>query len=373
LLVFSKEAAAAEWSMEPSVSLNGAYDDNPLLLPVRHPATGSTLSPSLNLGVRTEPFELQGNLLVNLTRYFTQKDLDTTDQYYTVSSRYQMERNSLELQSSYTRDLTLTSELIETGQVLNRSRRDLFTLNPKWIGSLTENFTLHAEYDFSDALYASPSLVDYQTHLGTVQAVYQSSERDQATVSSYYSTYQALTADFRSLEYGAKAGLTHRFSETFHGDATAGIRSTTSIYQTTLSERRDRGRGWVGQIDLEKEFETVHVQSGFSRETHPSGIGYLVEVNHLNFLFRKTMTTKLTASLAVDSYLSRPLRTDRLVPNSRYDKIEQRWDWQWAERWSSGVSYRYAEQAVYNAPGRAISNAVFLITTYNGPRMAISR
>jgi hypothetical protein len=373
LLVYSQEAGATEWSLDPSIGLKGEYDDNPTFVAVHHPAAGVTLSPGLKFDARTERLELEGSLLVNFIRYPTEQSLNRTDQYYTVSGLFSKERNRWGLQGSYTQDQTITSELIQTGKVLAWARRDYFTLDPKWIRTMTEKITLRADYAFSAAHYADPNLFNYQTQRGTVQAEYTLTERDQSTLSAYDSTYRALTVDSRSFEYGARIGLSHRFSETFHADATAGIRNTTTKIKTALSEVKDRGRGWVGDLKMEKEFETVLLQGGFTLDTEPSGSGYVIEVNHPYFLCRKTMTTTLSASLILDYYLDRPVSTGGKIPNSRYVRAEQRWDWQWAERWSLGASYIYQEQKEYNTPNKAFSNTVYLITTYTGPKMAISR
>jgi len=373
LLIFSQAVDAAEWSMEPTMSLTGEYDDNLLLGTDRKAVVGSTLSPGLKVSAVTEQLELRGSILLNITRYLNESDLNATDQYYRIFSRYLTEKSVWELEGSYTRDLTLISELMETGVVLARKRRDLLTLDPKWRGSLTEKISIEADYLFSDAEYADPSLVNYQTQQGTAQVLYQLAEYDQVSVASYYMIYRAPSVNSRSNEYGIRAGVTHRFSETFKGNLSAGIRNTKSSFQTLSSEQHASNLGWIAEGNLEKEFETSLVRGGFSRETRPSGGGYLVDVSHLSFFISKKMTTALTASLILDFYLSLPLPTNLSVQDSRYYRIEQRWDWQWAEHWFLGVSYRYARQEIENTSEEPYSNAVYLIVTYNGPKISISR
>jgi hypothetical protein len=372
-LFFYQGAAATEWSLEPAMSLKGQYEDNPTFIAEHHPAAGVTLSPGLKFDAQTERLDLQGSLLLNVTRYPTERSLDRTDQYYTVSGLYSAERNRWGLQGSYTQDQTLATELTQTGKVLAWSRRDFYTLNPKWIRTLTEKVTLQADYTFSAAHYFDPGLTSYQNQQGTVQMETKLSERDQSTLSAYYTSYRALKVVSRSFEYGARIGLTHRFSETFHADLNVGTRNTTSKIETDLYEFHDRERGWVGDLKMEKEFETVLVRGGFTRETEPSGSGYVILVNHPYFFVRKTMTTTLSASLALDLYLDHPVLTGGRIPDSRYFRVEQRWDWQWTERWSLGASYIYQEQKEYNTQNNLFSNTVYLITTYTGQKVAISR
>jgi len=373
LLVFFQEAAATEWSLEPSMSLKGQYEDNPTFIAEHHPAAGVTLSPALKFEAQTEPLDLQGSFLLNVVRYPTEQDLNRTDQYYTLSGLYTRERNSWGLQGSYTQDQTLSTELSQTGKVLTWSRRDYYAVDPKWIHALTETITLQADYTFSAAHYFEPTLINYQNQQGTIQAQYKFSERDQSTLSSYYTSYRALTVVSRSFEYGARIGLTHHFSETFEADANVGTRNTTSKIETALYEFHDRERGWVGDLKMEKDLETLLLRGGFTRETEPSGSGYVILVNHPYFFVRKNMTTTLSASLILDLYLDHPVLTGGKIPDSRYVRVEQRWDWQWTERWSLGASYIYQEQKEYNTSIKPFSNTVYLITTYTGQKIAISR
>lgn len=355
------------------MSLKGQYEDNPTFVAVHHPAAGFSLSPRLKFDAQSERFDLQGSLSLNVTRYPTERSLNRTDQYYNVSGLYSAERNSWGLHIAYTQDQTLTTELKETGKVLDWSRRDYYTVGPKWIRTLTERITLQADYTFSAAHYFDPNLINYQNQQATVQMETMLTERDQATLSTYYSSYRALNVISRSFEFGTRVGLTHLFSETFHADASAGTRNTTSKIKTANYDFQDRGRGWVGDLKMEKDFETVLVRGGFTRETEPSGSGYVLLVNHPYLFFRKTMTTTLSASLALDLYLDHPVATGGKIPDSRYVHVEQRWDWQWTERWSLGASYIYQEQKQYNTSNNLFSNTVYLITTYTGQKVAISR
>ena len=124
---------------------------------------------------------------------------------------------------------------------------------------------------------------------------------------------------------------------------------------------------------MEKDFETLLLRGGFTRETEPSGSEYVILVNHPYFFVRKNMTTTLSASLILDLYLDHPVLTGGKIPDSRYFRVEQRWDWQWTERWSLGASYIYQEQKDYNTSIKLFSNTVYLITTYTGQKLAISR
>jgi hypothetical protein len=373
LLVLSQGAAATEWSLEPSMSVKGQYEDNPTFVAEHHPAAGVTFSPDLKFEARAERLDLQGSLLVNIIRYPTEQTLNRTDQYYTVSGLYTLERDSLGLDTLYTQDQTLTSELNQTGKPLVWARRDYLKLEPKWTHTLSEKAVLEADYTFSAAHYFDPTLINYQDQQGTVQMRYKLSERDQSTLGAYYSSYRALTVVSRSFEYGARIGLAHDFSETFHADASAGTRNTTSKIQTALYEFHDRGQGWVGDLKMEKAFETVLVRGGLTRETEPSGSGYVILVNHPYLFLQKTMTTTLSASLIFDLFLDHPVATGGKIPDSRFVRVEQHWDWKWNERWSLGASYLYQEQRQYHTPVRPFSNTVYLITTYTGSKMAMSR
>jgi len=373
LLFFSPQVRAAEYSMEPVMSLSENYDTNPELGTLHRAATGTTFSPSSSFNALTERGELRGNAALNLTRYFDQENLNATEQFYQITSRYPFERNVFELQAGYSRDLTLTSELAETGLVLARKPRKLVTVAPKWSLELTGKLVLELDYQFADAHYSDPSLINYQTQQGTAQLVYSLSERDKLSLGFDDLTYHAPSSRIRSVESGTSLGLEHQVSETMKGALSAGIVRTASSFSGLPVEMRSREIGWSAEGHLEKQLETWSLRGGYSREIRPSGGGFLAEVNHLSLFVSKSVTSLLTASLSLDGYLTQAFGLNSPIPDSHYYKVEQRWDWQWNEHWFLSGSYRYAHQDLSGSPVKAASHALFLIMTYHSPKMAISR
>jgi hypothetical protein len=71
-------------------------------------------------------------------------------------------------------------------------------------------------------------------------------------------------------------------------------------------------------------------------------------------------------SLALDFYRTRSFRKDIPFPLQHYASIETKWDWRIRDRWSMGVSYRYATQHYETTSQTAESHAVYWMTTFYG-------
>lgn len=376
LALFHRISGAAEWSVEPSASLQEEVNDNIRMTPGPHRTVrGTRFSPEMKIGVETERMRIEGYLLMNVNRYSGEEGLDATDYFFSFPSRLHLtERDTLKGEASYRLDSTLQSELIETGRVLDRRQRRLGTLSPAWTRAITARASLEGGYRLTDARYEGngAGLFDYQTHTGTVRFLYHLSEKDRIGVTGSYARYSAPSIRFRSDDAGVRAEATHLFSETVKGVFSAGAHRTVSAAR--LQEiSRDREWGWVVRGDLEKEWESTSFHSGLSRDIQPSGSGALVEVDHLSVSVARRWSPVVTLSLGADAYRSRPLRDDAAGSKSRYYRIQSGWRWLWAERWSLDASYSYSGQKYEQAPKGAVSNAAHLKVSYHGAKWSVSR
>lgn len=358
--------------MTPSVSLREEVNDNILMTPEeRKRVWGSAVSPLLRWGGETERLELRADLAASLSRYAGEEGLDANDSSVRFSPQYRLERSRWGGEVSWLRDATWRSELRETGRVLAQRERNVRTMDGFWEASLTERVSVQGQYQLTDVQYAEEGagLFDYQTRVGSVDLTDDLSERDRAKVAFHLLQYRAPTARIRSIDAGFQAGITRLFSETFSATVSIGARGVITEQSFQETAIRERSRGVLGRLAVEKQFEAVHWRGGWSREVNPSGSGYLIESDHLFTAIEHEIGETVTVSLAADGYRSRALRSVLPSPESRSFRVEPTWRWSWTEQWSMAVSYRYARQRESGADAAdANANAVIWTLLYEGPK-----
>lgn len=430
-VISSGTVVAAEWSVEPSVSLREEYNDNIRFTTSPHSGVWQTsLSPSVKLSSKTEVSEISGLAQINFNRFAGDQGLNQNDQLYSLITSLQSERNTWAMNAAYKQDSTSESERIATGVVQVRTQRSATSLNPSWTRTLTERSLFRLDYSYQDVKYAEHiSLNDYtyQQVGGTLQ--YQLSERDQVSLSANYSItdYSPTTNQYppfiaisffgvpvnipfggtdtvvyKSTMRGLQASAAHQFSETLRGNMLLGWRRIgTDITHTCNGQlgtffsitnriscsgfavdpmvtfnQKTEGDGYSFSANLEKTFDTAKVSGFASRETNPSGSG-LVETDKFGVSLNKSLTENLTGAVDAVSYHTKYISLT--YPSSRYYTFEPKLNWRFTEWWTLDAGYRYARyepDSAANATTAAnaiTSNAVYLNLTYNWPKMAISR
>jgi len=438
-LFSSGAVVAAEWSIEPSISLREEYNDNIRFTASPHPGVWqSRLTPSVKLSSKTEVSEVSGSAQMSINQYAGDPLVENrNDQFFTLLTRLQSERNTWAMNASYKQDSTAESERIATGVVQVRTQRSALSLSPSWTRTLTERSSFKLDYNYQEVKYdAHINLNDYTNQQvgGTLQ--YRLSELDTVSLSANYSIldYASALSSYPSLvpgylyiggdpaqpvfsgygiggtdtiirknnTSGIQASATHMFSETLRGDLSVGYRTTvtdtnhscngflgfvspyTGTFCTGIVNHggiiafsdKSRGNGSSFNASLEKSFESSKVSGFASRDTNPSGSG-LVETDKFGVSLNRKLTEKLTGSFDAITYHTKYIGLT--YPGSRYYTVEPKLNWRFTEWWTLDAGYRYAryepESAVNStAVANAItSNAVYLNLTYNWPKMAVSR
>ncbi len=362
--------------MEPTFTVKGEYNDNLLLTTASHsPVWGTWFSPGTKFRLQTETLQVEGSALADFVRYYGQSGLDITNLYFPASAKYQTERDLFQLDGAFIRDNTLIGELQQTGVVNRRTQRNLRTVHPTWTHALTEKLSLTTEYQYTDASYENSiqfNLFDYTTNLGSAGLSYQLTEKDEVETKGYYLTYHAPTLNLYSDYYGLELDGTHVFSETFRVGAGGGFRNITSQQTIQGITKQSTELVWVYHGNVQKSFEKSSTTLGFERSINPSGVGFLVQTDHLYGTASHDITERLSASLTGDFYWISPTLTSATIPNSRYLRVEPKLHWRLSEWWSVDLSYRYARLDVDVVNTTASQNAAYLSLTWNVPKLALS-
>ena len=353
----------------------GEYNDNILLTNLSHePVYGVWLSPGTRFKYRTELLEVEGNAAADFVKYFGQGGLDITNFYFPVTARYRTEKDRLLIDGAYIRDNTLVGELQQTGVVNQRTQRNWWNAHPQWKHSLSDRLAVNTEYQYTKASYQNGvqfNLFDYTTNLGSVGLEYQATERDTVTLTGYYLAFQADVVNLDADYYGLQLGLGHDFTDTLRVDLSGGFRNIKSTQTFSGVGTSSTDFVWVFNASLQKRFERTAASIGFSREINPSGVGLLLQTDHLSLSVRHELTQTMYASVTGDVYWISPT-TAAVIPNSRYYFVQPRLHYRLSEWWTAELSYRHAQVDIDVVNTTATQNAVYLAVTYRIPKLAWS-
>src|SRR5574341_65952 len=365
-------ARGAEWAMEPSFGVKGEYNDNVLFTFLDHdPVYGVWYSPASRFKYRSEVLEVDANAAADFVNYYGESGLDITNYYFPASARYRTEKDRFQFDGAYIRDNTLVGELQLTGVVNRRTQRNWWNAHPQWTHAVTDRLSLNAEYQFTKATYQNAFqflLFDYTTNMGSAGIDYRIGERDVFNVTGYYLSFSAPFFDLESHYYGLQVGLTHLFTDTIRGVLSAGFRNIESTETQVGVSIKSTDFVWVANSSLEKRFERGEASLSYLREIYPSGVGFLIQTDHLSTLLKYEITPTLWATFGADAYWISSTVEGANIPNSRLLYLEPRLHYRWTEWWSVELSYRHGRVDVDQVDSTATQNAAYLQVTSNIPR-----
>lgn len=377
---------AAEWSVEPKISLRTGYNDNIRLTAAPHDSVWETaLTPSVKFAMAEENKGLSGDARISVRRFSggsgreSSDTLDREDYHLGTDGWYNTLRNSFRASLDYTRDSTLDSELDQTGNVVDdRATRERLFLAPAWTTSLTELINLELAYEFTNVDYSDDpgiqDLVSYDYHTPSAALLYQFSPRTQATLSAGYSSYRpdadvSVDSDTLSLQ----AGLSRNFSETLQASFLVGRRDTTS---DIIGGGETDTNSAVYSASLTKTLETGSLSASLTRSSSPGADGELFDRTRLVLLGKHRFTETINSSLRI-VYTENETIVNRLgiTPNSDTEdffRVTPRIEWRWSRAWSLAGEYQYATDDKADGSD-AERNAVYVTLSYRPVKWSVAR
>jgi hypothetical protein len=408
---------AAEWSVEPRISVKAGYNDNIRLTSADHDSVWETaVTPSIKFGGAEENSGLFGNADVSVRRFFggsgreSSDVLDREDAHFNVNGYTRTQRNEFTGSLDFTRDSTLDSEFDETGNVIDdRATRIRKTIAPGWSYSLTELMQLNANYSFTKVDFSDdPGIddnIDYDYHVFSGSLTRQFTPKVQATLASSYSMYKPET-NLDSNTLSAQIGIRRSFSETLTTDWLAGMRRTESdtaeriptgfcvganpgakfpacdggfpvVTGTEVNKDDDSDTGVVYSASITKLLESGKLSFTASRVSTPASDGDLIDTTRFIFNGEHRFTESLRTSLRAEYSTIETIASSTAGLNDRDDRtlyrIVPRVSWRLQREWEIAGSYEYARKDEDNDPKDATRNAVYLTLTYRPDKLYVSR
>lgn len=385
------EGFAAEWSVEPQLSVRGEYNDNLLLTALPHdPTYGAWISPELRGNFLREDFEIRGNSHWDFVEFIDNPGLDIIQHFYDASALYRTERSEWNVTGTYTRDSVLGTELKQTGvvgelgTVGKRRIRKLLSAQPSWRFMVTEQIIMLASYTYSDVSFDTPAgsgFSNFNNHDGVLGFTYQPFERTQIRVTGVYSNFHSPPANNRTITHGGEVELSHSISETFNISLMGGLRLVSSKFptlnaslQVTTARNDDLLPVFGG--NLQKQFDRFSVNAGGSRRITTSGVGRFNKTDRLTLSITHSLTEHIRLSLSGELFQIKSLSDQNVqIPEATYSIIRPSLSWQiWEDlTFNADFSYRGLERKSPTGTNTTVtSNSIAFSFTYNFPKLATS-
>jgi hypothetical protein len=384
---------AAEWSIDPTVSVGAGYNDNVTMrIDDEVSSAEAFFRPAATFSVNTPTSGLSGNLAFDFRRFEDDSDLNDNNVRFTANTYRTTERSRFGLDLGLIKDTSLDSQLEETGLVFDRVDRLSKSISPNWIYGFSPRTSLELSYRYVDVGYSNTdetAFVDYSSHSASASLVRLLSEK--LTVSATLSTTLSDNEnDVESTYTYAQGGGSYRFSETVSGSLFAGVRRTKSEYTANslipifsgdiligfipLSEdvsNSDWGSVFSGSIN--RKFLRGETELSASRDISNDISGALIQVTRIRLYNRYGFSETLDGALNLEFYRSEATNSVTTNLNRDYFVVSPSLTWNVEQFWRISASYRYRKQTYDDTNGDANQNAAYLTLVYRWPKIAVSR
>lgn len=376
LVVSPLNVTAAEWVLAPDVELTGTYNDNILLTvePVNS-VYGAILDLSAHLNVRTERSELKFTPLFRFNRYWGEEGLDSDDQFfYLAMSHAVSERADIALDTSFVRNTTLNSELLDIGRVIAGVRREKFEITPSADYRFSEKNSVQLDYTYSNINYdADPvttGLFDYEYQIGEAAAIRRFSERDEASVGAFISRFDAPDVKNVTNSVGLQGGYAREFSPTLSGSVAFGIAASEVEISNFGNKRDSRITDPIWDLRINKRFERMAFEGRLRRYLRPTGSGALVRRDQLDLTLTRRFSPRTDGDVTFTAFRNSPLNIDDSGSRDVL-RIFLRLSHHFSKDWKLSGEYRFFMSDTSRSDP-AYMNAIFINLTYTGGTRAWS-
>lgn len=400
-LLRMSDATAAEWLVEPTASLYWRHDDNIGLEPGNGESTrATTLEAGAQVRRSTEVMALRARALLNYTDYDNLRDRD--QQALDWAARYKGQRHVWAFNGVYKRDTsfavitdqtlggigqTPSEVVVDGGEIIvvvpdpggigepdltdigvteEQIRRDRLTLRPSWDYDLTQRTSVGLSYRFIDVSYEDEpgvDLVDHRTHAVEGRLAYKLAPNETVIGTIEGAQFSADETDTETDNVSLVGTYVRGFSPLFEGLFALGVR------RSSIDEPGgdDTSTGPIVRARLTRKLQAGRLSFSAGREVRPSGSRRMVESDHVDAVFERDLTPRLTFGLGGTAFKIRSLQDDGIDTAARqYYRIEPALYYALTREVNLEGSYRYRWQERDVDPGSAESNAVLIGIRYLG-------
>jgi hypothetical protein len=388
-LLAAADARAAEWYLESELGQLFSYEEN-IGLDEDDTEGGqvsgfnSTSSIGLTAGGRTPVLDISLASLFNFTLFPTQSELNSNDQYITLTGTRQGERWTAALTGQFIRDTTRSSDVEDSGNfILANKRREFYSIGPELSYKLTSTHQVSFSAYYNYNHYDTREIPDSANIGGQAGWAHNLSPRTQATANVYASKINSndtVEGNDNSKYYTLLVGANHQFLPNLK----AGLAVGPNIAQTDVVETQDGTRRSESEVTPGYSFaadvtyaleERLSFLGNFSRAlTQSTTTGTLNEDTRVGIAASYQLFPNLFFDLPLTYVHREPVgdeAEDEEDEARDYAAVEPTLRWRLAPDWDFRLGYGFQWQQRDDSSG--FGNAVFAFLTYRLPRLAMSR
>ena len=388
VLIQSLNAYSSERLLEANIEAGAEINDNIFLTSLPHNTVkGVIVAPSL-IGVMKEE-NWEARLKARIKSYnYSDKSLDSNDQYFNLTGRYLADRNIFSLNVNHDLASSLSATSSDFGLVARRVNTKRQSISPQYTRLLTERFVLSLSYTYTDVDFLeadNTAFTPYVTETGSGSLIYDLTEKDKLTVSLTATDYTSHNKLVTYQLFMSRVGVEHNFSETLLTDFQIGVsrRSSTNLQTQsfdffgqpiTITQEVDaKDRGLVLNVGFTQLFETGQMTGRISRDNTANSLGGLDRVDRfkVNYSDKLSALWRYNVSARIENYTS----ISSVSRNSDREVFffDMEGYYSITRNWKLNASYTYALRRFKGDASDAkapYSNRVYVGLTYNFPSLS---
>ncbi len=398
---------AAAWQLEPSIALEGSYQDNARLKVDKADQDeiySAQLSPTLQLARYADLTTLTGLIRLDFIKDWGDTERLSDDVPRRIVSGFALtrkgERSNLNLRGRYFKDSifrAVNASALDTGLVEDPEvpptpgsvdegfgedvKRQRIDVRPSFTYKLTERWQMGLGYQFLSTFFDNPDdlpdsrkSADFSRHgiAGRLSAPF--TEKDKLVsflAASRFQSEKRFEGDQERTtdNYQLQVGLRHEFDETMSFTLTAGGRYTVFDVSggNAGQDSETSDTGYVARLNAFKKTGLTTFDVNLEHNLSPSGVGDQVLNDELNFEIVRKLTEFVSVSLFTRVFQNESIGSQKSSSNRRSLLVQPSLSWTLAEAWSLVASYEYQRQKDFGEPDSAEGNSAFLTLIYKPP------
>lgn len=386
LAILASGAAAAEYSVQPIVSLEATTNTNVDLTPVpseRQSTQGYYADAATVIGIATPDSQTTVKPRIVYDYYPSIPELDRIEGYLDISSALTLPRDQLAFAGRYERLNDLHAEAPgpdynpvtpglpttpTSGSIAYGSVVDLAILAPAYTHNITptSSFGLSGTYE---RMTFSPdddvAHVDFNYGMGKIQYTWSGTPRGSISVGGFGSTYQALNIDARSTTGGGEIDFRYNWTPLWRSSLTL-LDQQMRVDDRTPLAYRSSANAWGLGFQTTYDGRLDQLRMSLSRTLAPSSAGGLYNTDEAQLQYDHDVGERLETGGAVRYLSTRNLGSTLLDFTRDYATAQGYVEWMLTPLLYLEGSYTIAWQKYQIVPGNAIDHIFSIEIGYRG-------
>lgn len=322
-------AYAAEWSVQPSLSVGIDYDSNRTLAPEAIGSEGVSMSGNMRLAHASERLQLLLQPDVELQRFSDPRFNRSNSGGATAEAIWTGELTSFDFTGVLRDASTLSAELLSTGIIdLNTRRRDE-QLGASWAYQYAERWGVSLFTNYQTQTYHGNAVTPLQdsklTSYGAAEK-YIATDRLALTLTLSTGRYTTEAALFNTRSDTAIAGFVYSSSERDKLTGDVGWNRRTDSFS--------RSSGLIGDLTFSRAWEIGTLALSAGRSVVASGFGIFSETDQVQLNATRGLSERLTLGAGLSWYRTSSAFQSFYLDRHTYSQANVSLAWQASEHWS---------------------------------------